>query len=118
MPLLAELSPIEIDVPRSCFSRDTFAGICPPPISELSFFLTTECGLRLMHEDNLLCLRKKRFLATTNSDHSLPVYPNFAAEVDITAPDLLWASDLTGVHPKSETVSKTVAFGLFWAGFR
>jgi len=71
-----------------------------------------------MHEDNLLCLRKKRFLATTNSDHGLPVYPNFAAEMDITAPDLLWVSDLTGAHPKSETVSKTVAFGLFWAGFR
>ena len=105
MPLLAELSPIEIDVPRSCFSRDTFAGICPPPISELSFFLTTECGLRLMHVDNLLCLRKKRFLATTNRDRGLSIYPNFAAKVDITAPDLLWVSDLTGVHPKSETES-------------
>ena len=61
--------------------------------------------MRLMHVDNLLCLRKKRFLATTNSDHGQPVYPNFAAEMDITAPDLLWVSDLTGVHPKSETES-------------
>ena len=41
--------------------------------------------LRLMREDNLLCLRKKRFVATTNSDHRLPVYPNLAAEMDITA---------------------------------
>ena len=105
MPLLAELSPIEIDVPQTCFSRDTFDGICPPPISELSFFLTTECGLRLMHVDNLLCLRKKRFLATTNSDHSLPVYPNFAAEMDISELNQLWASDLTGVNPKSEAES-------------
>ena len=41
--------------------------------------------LRLMREDNLLCLRKKRFVATTGSDHGLPVYPNLAAEMDITA---------------------------------
>ena len=34
MQLLAELSPIEIDVPRSCFSCDTFDGIRPPPILE------------------------------------------------------------------------------------
>ncbi len=31
--------------------------------------------LRLMREDNLLCLRKKRFIATTDSDHGLPVLP-------------------------------------------
>ena len=105
MQLLAELSPIEIDVTRSCFSHDTFDGIRPPPILEHPCSLTTECGLRLMHEDNLLCLRKKRFVATTHSDHGLRVYPNFAAEMDITALNQLWASGLIGVNPKSETES-------------
>lgn len=32
--------------------------------------------LRLMREDNLLCLRKRRFVLTTDSAHGLPVYPN------------------------------------------
>lgn len=54
--------------------------------------------LRLMRQDNLLCLRKKRFMATTDSDHALPVYPNLAAEMDITAPDQLWVSDLTYIR--------------------
>jgi len=54
--------------------------------------------LRLMREDNLLCLRKRRFVATTDSNHSLPVYPNQAAEMDITAPDQLWVSDLTYIR--------------------
>jgi len=54
--------------------------------------------LRLMRQDNLLCLRKKRFVATTDSDHGLPVYPNLAAEMDITAPDQLWVSDLTYIR--------------------
>ncbi len=43
--------------------------------------------LRLMREENLLRRPKKRFVATTNSDHRLPVYPNIAAEMDIAAPD-------------------------------
>ena len=54
--------------------------------------------LRLMREDNLLCLRKKRFVATTNSDHRLSIYPNLAAEMDVTAPDQLWVSDLTYIR--------------------
>src|ERR1019366_524710 len=34
---------------------------------------------RLMREDNLLCLRKRKFVATTDSAHGLRVYPNLAA---------------------------------------
>jgi putative transposase len=54
--------------------------------------------LRLMREDNLLCLRKRRFVATTDSDHGLPVYPNLAADMGITTPDELWVSDLTYIR--------------------
>src|SRR5664279_3369137 len=32
-----------------------------------------------MREDNLLCLRKRKFVATTDSSHGLRVYPNLAA---------------------------------------
>jgi len=32
--------------------------------------------LRLMHEDNLLCLRRRSFVVTTDSCHNLPVYPS------------------------------------------
>jgi len=35
---------------------------------------------RLMREDNLLCLRRRNFVVTTDSDHDLPVYPNLARE--------------------------------------
>jgi len=34
--------------------------------------------LRLMREDNLVCLRRRAFVRTTDSDHKLPVYPNLA----------------------------------------
>ena len=60
--------------------------------------------LRLMREDNLLCLRRKRFVATTDSDHGRPVYPNLAADMDVTAPDQLWVSDLTYIRLGHEFV--------------
>jgi len=31
---------------------------------------------RIMREDNLLCLRRKKFMVTTDSRHGFPVYPN------------------------------------------
>ena len=54
--------------------------------------------LCLMREENLLRRPKKRFVATTNSDHRLPVYPNLADEMDIATPDQLWVSDLTYIR--------------------
>jgi putative transposase len=30
---------------------------------------------RLMREDNLLCIRKRKFVVTTNSNHGRKVYP-------------------------------------------
>jgi transposase InsO family protein len=33
---------------------------------------------RMMRQDNLLCIRRRAFVTTTDSHHSLPVYPNLA----------------------------------------
>jgi transposase InsO family protein len=51
--------------------------------------------LRLMREDNLLCLRKRRFISTTNSSHSLKVYPNLVPELRLTAINQLWVADIS-----------------------
>ncbi|MFP5227889.1 MAG: IS3 family transposase [Acidobacteriota bacterium] len=40
---------------------------------------------RLMREDNLLCLRKRRFVVTTASDHGFTLYPNLARDQVLTA---------------------------------
>ena len=40
--------------------------------------------LRLMREDSLLCLRHRRFVATTNSDHGFAVYPNLIPAMTLT----------------------------------
>ena len=60
--------------------------------------------LRMMREDNLLCLRKRKFVVTTNSDHGLPVYPNRAGSMVVTGVDQLWIADLTYIRLEEEFV--------------
>ena len=54
--------------------------------------------LRLMREDNLLCLRKRHFLCTTDSSHSLPVYPNLVPELTLCGINQLWVADITYIR--------------------
>jgi transposase InsO family protein len=55
--------------------------------------------LRLMREDNLLCLRQTPFVPmTTNSDHSWSVVPNLTRGMVLTGLDQLWVADITYVH--------------------
>ena len=60
--------------------------------------------LRLMRQDNLLCLRKRKFAVTTNSEHGLPVYPNLAKGLTVTAPNQLWVADITYIRLRREFV--------------
>jgi putative transposase len=59
---------------------------------------------RLMREDNLLCLRKRKFVVTTDSDHGLRVYPNLARQMTLTDIDQLWRADITYVRLAVEFV--------------
>lgn len=59
---------------------------------------------RLMRQDNLLCLRKRRFVVTTDSDHRLPVYRNLARSMVLIATDQLWRADLTYIRLLEEFI--------------
>jgi transposase InsO family protein len=59
---------------------------------------------RIMREDNLLCLRRRKFVVTTNSKHDLPVYPNLAREMALTGINQLWIADITYIRLETEFV--------------
>jgi len=54
--------------------------------------------LRLMRADNLLCLRRRAFVRTTDSDHQLRVYPNLARELKVSGLNQLWVADITYIR--------------------
>lgn len=68
---------------------------------------------RRMHEDNLLCLRKRKFVVTTDSDHGLPVYPNLARAMTLTGLDQLWVADLTYIRLELEFIYLAVILDAF-----
>ncbi len=59
---------------------------------------------RLMREDNLLCLRRRSFVRTTDSRHGFTVYPNLAREMVLTDINQLWVADITYIRLRSEFV--------------
>ena len=69
--------------------------------------------LRMMHEDNLLCLRHKGFMVTTDSRHTLPVYPNLARDLSPKAINELWVADLTYIRLRVEFVYLAVILDAF-----
>jgi len=68
---------------------------------------------RLMGKDNLLCLRKRKFILTTDSDHEFPVYPNLAANMKVTDINQLWVADITYIRLLLEFVFLAVILDAF-----
>ena len=52
---------------------------------------------RLMGEHDLQPRMRRRYVATTDSDHNQPIFPNRAKDMTVDGPDQLWVSDITYV---------------------
>jgi putative transposase len=68
---------------------------------------------RLMREDNLLCVRKRKFVVTTDSNHGRKVYPNLAREMVLTDVDQLWRADITYIRLREEFVFLAVVLDAY-----
>jgi putative transposase len=69
---------------------------------------------RIMREDNLLCLRRRKFVvATTNPNHTRPVYPNLANGMVLTGVNQLWVADITYIRLELEFVYLAVVLDAF-----
>jgi hypothetical protein len=59
---------------------------------------------RIMREDNLLAIRYRKYILTTDSKHDCQVYLNLAARMTVTAVNQFWVADITyilGGHLKT-----------------
>jgi putative transposase len=94
-----------------------------------------KCVHRIMREDNLLCLRKRKFVGhqrdgmlassrtrltvaaapvvKTDSNHGRKVYPNLAREMVLTGMDQLWRADITCIRLRDEFVYLAVVLHAF-----
>jgi putative transposase len=70
--------------------------------------------LRLMRQDNLLCLKQRPFVpVTTQSRHSWRVVPNLARGMELTGLDQLWVADITYIRLLEEFAYLAVVLDAF-----
>ena len=69
--------------------------------------------LRLMREDNLLSLRRRKFVVTTDSTHSWQVYPNLARTMQLSGINQLWVADITYVRLQQEFIYLAVIVDVY-----
>ena len=69
--------------------------------------------LRLMREDNLLSLRREKYVFTTDSAHTLPIYPNLARHAKLTGLNQLWVADITFIRLRNEFIYLAVVLDAY-----
>ena len=78
------------------------------------FVISPRRTLAMMREDNLLSLRRNKFiLPTTDSNHPHLVYPNLARNTQLTGPNQLWVADITYVQLRKEEVYLAVVLDVY-----
>jgi transposase InsO family protein len=68
---------------------------------------------RILREDNLLCLRRRKFLVTTDSRHGFRIYPNLAGQMKLSDVNQLWTADITYIRLETEFVYLAVVLDAF-----
>ena len=69
--------------------------------------------MRLRREDNLLAVRRRAWMTTTDSRHASAVFPNLAPCFDVTGPNQLWVADITYIRLQGEFVFLAVVLDVF-----
>jgi transposase InsO family protein len=69
--------------------------------------------MRLMAQDNLLAVRVRAFVVTTNSNHEFEIHLNLAGRMKLTGINQLWVADITYIRLKREFVYLAVILDAF-----
>lgn len=68
---------------------------------------------KFMKEDNLLCVKKRFRLRTTDSNHGEKIYPNLVKNLKVTGINQLWVADITYIQLSKEFVFLAVIIDVF-----
>ena len=107
MELRDAMQQVALEFPAYGYRRITFE------LNRRGFAVNHKRVLRLMRADNLLCLRHKSFVVTTDSRHNLPVYANLARDMTPNGVNQLWVADITYIRLRTEFIYLAVVLDAF-----
>jgi putative transposase len=115
MALRAQSQEIALEMPASGYRRIT------PALRRRGGMVNHQRVVRLLRADNLLGLRTRGVVRTTDSAPAVAAYPHLLPEVTVDGLDQLWGADMTDVRLPQEFVSLAVLLdadsrrGMGWA---
>jgi putative transposase len=68
---------------------------------------------RIMREDNLLAVRWRKFVTTTDSEHEQRLYWNLASRMEVSGINQLWVADITYIRLRDEFVYLAVVLDVY-----
>jgi len=84
-----------------------------PLLQRAGFVVGEEKVRRILRSDNLLALRRRKFVVTNDSTHHFKVHPNLAESMTLTAVNQLWVADITYIRLQREFVFLAVVLDAF-----
>ena len=75
-----------------------------PLVQRAGFVVGEEKVRRILRSDNLLAVRRRKFVVTTDSNHRFRVHPNLAEAMELTTVNQLWVADITYIRLQREFV--------------
>jgi putative transposase len=77
------------------------------------FHVGQEKVRRILKADNLLAIRRRKFITTTDSDHPFRVHQNLAQSLELSGLDQLWVADITYIRLRQEFVFLAVVLDAY-----
>jgi transposase InsO family protein len=84
-----------------------------PLIQRAGFVVGEEKVRGILRSDNLLAVRRRKFVVTTDANHRFRVHPNLAESMELTAINQLWVADITYIRLRWEFVFLAVVLDAF-----
>jgi transposase InsO family protein len=107
LSLREEIQRVAVEYPGYGYRRIA-AELC-----RRGFPVSGKKALRLMRLDNLLCVKKRFRLCTTDSNHGMRVYANLARDIEVMGINQLWVSDITYIQLQQEYVYLAVVLDVY-----
>jgi putative transposase len=82
-------------------------------VQRAGFVVGAEKIRRILKTDNLLAVRRRKFVVTTDSNHRFRVHPNLAESMELTVVNQLWVADITYIRLQREFVFLAIVLDAF-----
>ena len=84
-----------------------------PLVQRAGFVVGEEKVRRILRTDDLLAVRRRQFVVTTDCHHRFRIYPNLAEAMELTAINQLWVADITYIRLRWEFVFLAIVLDAF-----